>query len=99
MDILSTLAGQIAAGSYLAINLMAFIVMARDKRLARRGYNAERAPEGFMFFLAAVGGSLGVYLGMLAFRHKTRKWYFQLGVSVLLVQNFAILYVGWLFLM
>jgi uncharacterized membrane protein YsdA (DUF1294 family) len=95
MELLTTLTGQILVGTFAVINLWAFIVMGRDKRKAIRGHNAERAPEGIMFFLATIGGSIGVYLGMLAFRHKTRKWYFQLGIPMLIVQNLATVYVVW----
>lgn len=69
--------------------------MAHDKHKAARGHNAERAPEGFMFFMATLFGSIGVYLGMVLFRHKTRKWYFQIGIPLLILQNLATLYVIW----
>ena len=95
MELLSMYSGQILIGILVVINLVAFFVMGRDKRKAIRGYNAERAPEGFMFFLATMFGSIGVYLGMLAFRHKTRKWYFQLGIPLLILQNLATVYVLW----
>lgn len=99
MESFGTLSGQILVSILVAINIVAFFVMGRDKRKAIRGYNAERAPEGFMFFLATMFGSIGVYLGMLAFRHKTRKWYFQLGIPLLIIQNLATVYVVWSLLM
>jgi len=68
--------------------------MAYDKRKAIRGGTIERTPEGFIFFLAALFGSIGVYAGMLVFRHKTQKWYFQLGIPLLILQNFATLYLA-----
>ncbi len=95
MELLSTYSEQIIIGVFAAINVVAFLVMAHDKRKAVRGHNAERAPEGFMFFLATMFGSIGVYLGMLVFRHKTRKWYFQLGIPLLILQNLATVYVIW----
>jgi len=54
--------------------------------------DSERISEGMMFFLATIFGSLGVYAGMFAFRHKTRKWYFLIGIPMLILQNCAILY-------
>lgn len=69
--------------------------MAFDKHKAARGQYAERTPEGFLFFLAALFGSFGVFLGMFAFRHKTRKWYFRVGIPLLMLQNVATVYAAW----
>jgi len=94
MNFLTTTSGQIIVG-LLFINLTAFFIMARDKRKATRGHNAERAPEGMMFFLASVFGAIGVYVAMLLLRHKTRKWYFQIGIPFLIFENMAAAYVLW----
>jgi uncharacterized membrane protein YsdA (DUF1294 family) len=51
-----------------------------------------------LFFLAAAFGSVGVYAGMFAFRHKTRKWYFAVGIPLLMLQNLAFLYLAHLFM-
>ena len=67
--------------------------MALDKRKSIRGSGKTRTPEGVLFFLAAIFGSIGVYLGMFAFRHKTKKWYFLAGVPLLILQNAATLYI------
>lgn len=83
-------------GVFSLINIIAFSIMAYDKRLSRRGGDTERIPEGMIFFMAAALGGVGVYLGMLAFRHKTRKWYFQLGIPLLALQNLATVYLVWL---
>jgi len=79
-------------GVLAIVNLYSFLVMAWDKRKGVRGRDTKRAPEGFIFFLAACFGSIGVYAGMLVFRHKTKKWYFQLGIPLLLIQNLATIY-------
>jgi len=79
-------------GVFATINVLSFLLMARDKRKSIRGSGKTRTPEGKLFFLAAIYGALGVYLGMLAFRHKTKKWYFQLGIPLLVLQNVAALY-------
>ncbi len=73
--------------------------MANDKQRSMRGGNPERICEGLLFFMAAAFGAIGVYAGMLLLRHKTRKWYFQLGVPLLILQNVATLYVIWSCLM
>lgn len=70
------------------INICAFLVMFWDKaQSSKRG--AERISEGMLFFMAIAFGALGVYLGMLAFRHKTRKWYFIIGVPLAIAENYA----------
>ncbi|OFZ34625.1 MAG: hypothetical protein A3D17_11345 [Bdellovibrionales bacterium RIFCSPHIGHO2_02_FULL_40_15] len=85
---------QILIGSFAVINLLAFFFMAYDKRISRRGGDRERdrIPEGLIFFMAAAAGAAGVYAGMLIFRHKTRKWYFQIGIPLLILQNLAAVY-------
>lgn len=76
---------------FLAINIMSFVVMLIDKQRAVRG-NTNRISEGVMFFWSAVFGSLGIYVGMYVFKHKTRKWYFKIGLPLLFVQNIIVLY-------
>ena len=44
-----------------------------------------------MFFLAVAFGSLGVYLGMYVFRHKTKTWYFLIGIPLAGLQNLTFL--------
>jgi len=83
---------QIIVGILVVINIFSFLIMANDKRKSMRGGNTERVSEGFIFFMATMFGSVGVYASMLAFRHKTKKWYFQLGIPLLILQNFATLY-------
>jgi uncharacterized membrane protein YsdA (DUF1294 family) len=95
MELLNTTVGQILIGVLLVINLWAFLVMANDKRRSTRGHNVKRISEGRMFFMATVFGSVGVYLGMLIFRHKTKKWHFKLGIPMLILQNLATVYVVW----
>jgi uncharacterized membrane protein YsdA (DUF1294 family) len=74
-----------------AINLFSFVVMANDKRKSIQ-HGADRTPEGLLFFLAAAFGSVGVYIGMFSFRHKTKKWYFLLGIPLLIAQNVVTMY-------
>jgi len=59
----------------------------------------ERISEGTMFFMATIFGSIGIYAGMFTFRHKTKKWYFLIGIPLLIIQNIAFLYVLYLFLL
>ena len=82
---------------FLLVNATAFFVMLWDKARSRKK-DAERISEGVLFFMATVFGSIGVLAGMFTFRHKTRKWYFVLGIPLLIAQNAAFLYVVYLYL-
>ncbi|MCK9379076.1 MAG: DUF1294 domain-containing protein [Candidatus Moranbacteria bacterium] len=81
---------------FLVVNLLAFLMMFLDKVKSRKP-GAERISEGMLFFLATIFGSVGVYVGMFAFRHKSRKWYFLIGIPLLILQNCAFLYLLFLF--
>ena len=66
----------------LIINLVAFALMGIDKDKARKG--AWRIPEKTLFLSAIIGGSIGAIIGMQAFRHKTKHWYFKYGMPLIL---------------
>ena len=59
------------------MSVLLFTLMGADKRFARRGMR--RVPERRLFALALLGGAPGGLLGLYAFRHKTKHWYFVLG--------------------
>ena len=65
------------------VNLGLFVMMGLDKRAARR--HRRRIAERVLLGLALLGGSIGGIGGMLAFRHKTRKPAFYIGMPVMLV--------------
>jgi uncharacterized membrane protein YsdA (DUF1294 family) len=72
----------IPRAALVGINLGAFVVVGLDKWLAHDG--ALRAPERVIIALAVLGGSLGVFLALHTFRHKTRKPGFQAIVLLIL---------------
>ena len=76
------------------INLAALVLMAEDKRRAKR--RLWRIRERTLFALALLGGSVGAFLGMYLFHHKTRHWYFRYGIPAILVVQLAL--AGWLWL-
>ena len=83
-----------AALAYLAaINLVTFFVYGIDKRKARKGQ--WRVPEKTLFLLPLLGGSLGGILGMKAFHHKTKHWYFRWGLPAILVLQLAAAFAVW----
>ena len=67
----------------LLINIAAFALFGADKRKARRG--DWRISEKALFLSAVLGGSLGAMIGMRFFHHKTRHWYFVIGIPAILV--------------
>ena len=72
---------------YLAVvNLISFAAFGWDKQKARWG--GRRIPEKTLLSLAVFGGSVGAWIGMKVFRHKTKHWYFWAGFwGLLLVQT------------
>jgi uncharacterized membrane protein YsdA (DUF1294 family) len=60
----------IVLGYLTAMNLTGFVSMGVDKRKAVK--KAWRIPERNLILIALFGGGIGSFLGMLAFRHKTK---------------------------
>lgn len=56
--------------------------MGIDKTKAKR--RKWRIPEATLFLVAIIGGSIGSIAGMYIFRHKTKHWYFVIGMPVIL---------------
>lgn len=67
----------------LALSLAGLVLMGWDKWRARRG--GRRVPERVLLAVALAGGTPGVVLGMLLFRHKTRHVLFAWGLPVLML--------------
>ena len=67
----------------IAVNLIGFALMGIDKYKAKK--RAFRIPEATLFIGAISGGSIGSIIGMYAFRHKTRHWYFVYGMPAILI--------------
>ncbi len=73
------------------INVLAFALMGIDKRKARK--HLWRIPEKTLFLPAILGGSVGAWAGMYIFHHKTKHWYFVVGMPLIfLVQAGAVVY-------
>lgn len=72
----------------LIMSAALFIVMGADKFFAR--HDMRRVPEKRLFLLALLGGAPGGFLGMYAFRHKTRHRQFAVGFPALAVLQLAV---------
>ena len=74
---------------YLAgMNVLGVAVMWSDKRRAR--LHRWRIPEKVLFGVSLLGGSAGTWAGMYLFRHKTKHWYFVVGMPLILVCQAAL---------
>ena len=67
----------------IAVNLMAFLMYGLDKWKAI--HHRWRIPEAELLCIALVGGALGAYGAMVAFRHKTKHPRFSVGVPILML--------------
>lgn len=74
---------------FLIINVLEFIIAGYDKFLARK--QKRRIPENTLFFLALIGGTIGLLTAMLIFKHKTAKTSFIVTfIGIILIQIFII---------
>ena len=64
--------------------------MGADKYKARKG--RWRISERTLFLLALAGGSLGIFIGMYFFHHKTQHRKFIYGIPSIIVVQAALLY-------
>ena len=71
----------------IIVNLAALVLMYSDKQRAIRHH--WRIPERTLFLSAIIGGSIGAIAGMYLFHHKTRHWYFVIGMPAILVAQIA----------
>lgn len=73
----------------LPVNAAGFLLMCLDKEKAPK--KRWRIPERTLLGVAALGGSVGVLLGMYTFRHKTKHRKFTLGVPAILLAQLLLL--------
>lgn len=72
----------------LLINAAAFVAYGVDKLKARRSW--WRIPESTLLLMAALGGSLGAWMGMKVWHHKTMHKKFRYGVPLLVMLQVAL---------
>ena len=73
----------------IGVNLNSFALMGLDKRRAKK--HGWRIPEKTLFLSALPFGGLGAVLGMRLFRHKTKHWYFAVGMPLILLAQLVLL--------
>ena len=74
----------------ILMNLIGFALMGVHKQRARR--RDWRIPEKVLFGAALLGGSVGAWAGMYLFHHKTRHWYFVVGMPLILAVQAALVW-------
>lgn len=74
----------------VVVNLLSLMVYGWDKLKARRG--RWRISERTLLALAFFGGSLGAWMGIKLWRHKTQHWQFAVGVPLMLALHLVLLY-------
>jgi uncharacterized membrane protein YsdA (DUF1294 family) len=72
----------------IAVNVLTFIAYGLDKRKARR--KRWRIPETTLLGLAVVGGSVGAWIAMHIFHHKTLHNKFRYGIPVIFLLQTAL---------
>ena len=73
----------------IAINVVAFFLYGIDKWKAKR--SKWRISEAMLLGLAVIGGSIGAWLGMKVWHHKTMHKKFKYGLPLILVAQIAII--------
>lgn len=74
---------------FVFINVLTFLLYGIDKWKAKR--SRWRIPESVLLGLASVGGSVGAWLGMRVWHHKTQHKKFRYGVPAILVAQIVLL--------
>lgn len=70
-------------GAFVAvISLISVVITISDKRKAIKG--KWRVPEATLLGFSALGGSIAMFLTMLAIRHKTKHLKFMVGIPIIM---------------
>jgi len=73
----------------LLLNAAGLLIMYLDKQFAK--LKRRRIPESTLLFTALIGGSFGSLMGMMVFRHKTRKPAFRILIPLFLLFHVTLL--------
>ena len=73
----------------LAINAVAFIMYGIDKYKAKKA--KWRISEASLLLLAVLGGSIGAWMGMKVWHHKTMHKKFKYGIPAILLMQIALM--------
>ena len=71
----------------IAINIITFFIYGIDKLKAKKG--KWRIPESTLLLLAIIGGSIGAWLGIKVWHHKTLHKKFKYGIPLIVIAQIA----------
>lgn len=74
----------------IVINTVGFFISLADKSAARNG--RWRVPERTLFLVSIIGGSVGTYISMRIFHHKTKHKRFMIGIPLIIAVQAAAAY-------
>ncbi|MBP5196134.1 MAG: DUF1294 domain-containing protein [Bacteroidaceae bacterium] len=72
----------------VAVNILTFLVYGIDKWKAKRG--RWRISEATLLMLALIGGSIGAWIGVKTWHHKTMHKKFKYGIPLILIAQAAL---------
>ena len=72
----------------LAINIATFLLYGIDKYKAKKGQ--WRISEVALLTMAAIGGSIGAWIGMRIWHHKTMHKQFKYGIPLIIIMQVAL---------
>ena len=78
----------IILGYLLAINIATFFLYGIDKYKAKKGQ--WRISEATLLTMAAIGGSIGAWIGMRLWHHKTMHKKFKYGLPIIIILQVAL---------
>ena len=73
----------ILIGTFFLLNLITFIIYGIDKFKAKKA--KWRISEATLILLAVIGGSIGAWLGLQVWRHKTQHKKFFIGIPLIII--------------
>lgn len=73
----------------VTINAASFVIYGIDKWKAKR--SRWRIPETALLVLAVLGGSMGAWLGMQVWHHKTMHRKFKYGIPTIIIVQISVL--------
>ena len=78
----------IILGYLLAVNITSFLLYGIDKYKAKKG--RWRISEATLLLMAVIGGSIGAWVGMRIWHHKTIHKMFKYGIPVIIIFQVAL---------
>ena len=71
-----------------AINIVSFFLYGIDKYKAKKGQ--WRIPEATLLMIAVIGGSIGAWVGMRLWHHKTMHKKFLYGIPIIIILQISL---------